>query len=224
MKKYIVYQHTNKYNGKSYVGITCQQENRRFRNGTGYEKCTYFYKAINKYGWESFNTDILFDGIDFETACKLEILLIKTLETSDKNKGYNTMLGGQNTEGMPEYVREKLRIANTGKKHSQETLNKMSKSHKGLLMGESNPMFGKGKCGSENPMYGMTGGKCPCSKEVIGDGLHFKCVQECADYFGIGYSSMRAYLNGQRKKPQVIIESHVRYKGVPNNGQAIQNS
>lgn len=67
----------------------------------------------------------------------------------------------------------------TGKQHSEEAKKKMSKSHKGKLCGEDNPMFGKpghmkgkhhteetkqkisqsrtGKCvGKDNPLYGTT--------------------------------------------------------------------
>lgn len=41
-----------------------------------------------------------------------------------------------------------------GKKHSEETLNKISKSLKGKKSGENNPMYGKGLFGESNGMYG----------------------------------------------------------------------
>ena len=62
-KNYCVYQHTNKINGKIYIGITCQKPEKRWGSqGRKYEECPYFWKAIQKYGWENFEHKILFDG------------------------------------------------------------------------------------------------------------------------------------------------------------------
>ena len=58
-KKYSVYVHTNKVNGKRYVGITCQRPEDRWKNGSPYRRCPYFYKAIRKYGWNGFMHDVL---------------------------------------------------------------------------------------------------------------------------------------------------------------------
>ena len=51
--EWIIYKHTNKVNGKVYVGQTKQTLDRRWRNGVGYtrDNCdTHFARAINKYG------------------------------------------------------------------------------------------------------------------------------------------------------------------------------
>ena len=75
MKKiYIVYLHRNKINNKCYVGQTCQKPEARWGlNGNGYKDQTYFYRAIQKYGWDNFEhiileTDISCDKID-EREC-----------------------------------------------------------------------------------------------------------------------------------------------------------
>lgn len=85
---YSVYKHTNLINNKSYIGITSQKcENRWGLNGKGYELQPKFYHAIQKYGWDNFQHDILYTNLDKETALKIEANLIQTYNTI-KN-GYN---------------------------------------------------------------------------------------------------------------------------------------
>ena len=98
-KTFCVYLHTNQNNGKKYVGITCQKPENRFLNGKGYQK-QYFGKAIRKYGWESFETKILFEGISEPEAKEKEIELIAELETNNPLVGYNITIGGDGTVGL----------------------------------------------------------------------------------------------------------------------------
>ena len=54
-RNYKVYVHINKINGKRYYGITKQKRiKRRWENGKGYKKQSYFYSDIEKYGWGNF--------------------------------------------------------------------------------------------------------------------------------------------------------------------------
>lgn len=85
---YSVYKHTNLINHKSYIGITSQKcENRWGINGKGYELQPKFYHAIQKYGWDNFQHDILYTNLNKETALKIEADLIKTYDTIEN--GYN---------------------------------------------------------------------------------------------------------------------------------------
>lgn len=91
-----VYIHTNKINGKMYVGQTIRGDNpnRRWANGNGYITQKYFYRAIQKYGWDNFDHEVIASNLTKEEADNFEILLIKQLKTYDKNYGYNATLGG----------------------------------------------------------------------------------------------------------------------------------
>lgn len=107
MRKFIVYMHTNKINGKRYIGITCNKpEDRWGSNGAGYLRKhrngkysqPLFARAILKYGWENFETTILFEGLSEVEAKAKEIELIAFYHTCIRDPeccGYNTTLGGE---------------------------------------------------------------------------------------------------------------------------------
>lgn len=92
---YYIYMHKNKINGKVYIGQTCQKPEYRWNNGEGYKESPYFYQAIKKYGWDSFEHIILFEGLTANEANQKEIDLIKEYNTMDENFGYNCQAGGQ---------------------------------------------------------------------------------------------------------------------------------
>ncbi len=127
-KKYCIYMHRNKRNGKIYIGQTSQKLNQRFRNGKGYINCSYFYKAIQKYGWENFEHLVLEDNLTSEQANIREQYYIKLYDATNKTKGYNTNSGGKNFI-MSDEQRKKLSIIKTGKpgtKHTQTYKQQMS--------------------------------------------------------------------------------------------------
>ena len=63
-----------KINDKCYIGITCQSKpERRWQNGLGY-KTQFFYRAIEKYGWDGFNHIILHKGLSENQAKCLKLL------------------------------------------------------------------------------------------------------------------------------------------------------
>lgn len=147
-KKWCVYKHTNKANGKVYIGQTCKNPKRRWRGGSGYKSCVYFYNAIEKYGWDSFEHEILYSNLTIEEANQIEQELISQYNSTDPKFGYNLMTGGGN--GSPnETVRQKMRKAQSkenngmwGKKHTAEARIKMSQSHADVS-GKNNPRWGK---------------------------------------------------------------------------------
>lgn len=93
-RKYFLYIHENKINGKVYVGITSKDKpEKRWLNGKGY-KGTYFYNAIQKYGWDGFEHKILFSNLSQEQAFALEKRIIKDLKANNREYGYNIADGG----------------------------------------------------------------------------------------------------------------------------------
>lgn len=94
-KKLCVYKHTNKINGKCYIGITSKNPNERWGiDGVGY-KGQYFYEAILKYGWENFLHEILYTDLTVEQACDKEIALINYYKSNNPKFGYNQSIGGE---------------------------------------------------------------------------------------------------------------------------------
>lgn len=90
---YIVYKHTSPSN-KVYIGITSRSPSKRWQNGRGYITNEYFYRAIQKYGWENIKHEVLFEGLTQEEACAKEIALIAEYKSTDYHYGYNNSIGG----------------------------------------------------------------------------------------------------------------------------------
>ena len=90
---YYLYAHVNKINYKIYIGITSKKPKYRWDNGNGYVNCTYFYKAIKKYGWDNFEHIVLAKNISKEFALKLEKFYIKKCNSHNEKYGYNCTTG-----------------------------------------------------------------------------------------------------------------------------------
>lgn len=78
-------------NGKTYVGITRQDIERRWCNGAGY-KHQPIYQKILEYGWKNIDHIVLHENLTREQAQDMEIELIKELDSI--NNGYNVSCGG----------------------------------------------------------------------------------------------------------------------------------
>jgi hypothetical protein len=107
---YLIYKHTNKLNGKSYIGQTSQKATLRWRNGTGYKESPIFYAAIQKYGFANFTHEILEENLATkELANQREQYWIAYYHTwiydPDCN-GYNSTQGGScnNTTALQKKV------------------------------------------------------------------------------------------------------------------------
>lgn len=180
-----IYIITNNTNGKRYIGQTINFTE-RFRCHiqklrTNKHPNSYLQNSWNKYGESSFKFDILLRCPDSELS-EMEIVLIKENRTLDRSFGYNLREGGTGGR-LSEETKEKLRLINLGKKHSEEqkqkittsllkhfesreghmrgkrhsdaTKSKMSRAHCGFKHSEaSKEKIRNSKFGALNPSYG----------------------------------------------------------------------
>lgn len=127
---FYVYRHTSP-NGKVYIGITSQDPERRWRaDGSGYRFNRRFFNAIQKYGWDNFKHEILFEGLTKREACEKEIQLIDEHKSYQFKYGYNQSLGGEHGELTDE---SKQKIAGKVRElwDDPEYRRHMSEVHKG---------------------------------------------------------------------------------------------
>ena len=94
MNNYVVYKHTAP-NGKSYIGITNNYEKRCYQHQKE-NSCRAFYDAIQTFGFNNFQHEILVDNLLKEDALKIEKQLIKKHNTIYPN-GFNLKCGGEKT-------------------------------------------------------------------------------------------------------------------------------
>ena len=131
---YVLYLHIAP-SGKKYFGITGQKPKERWRNGQGYRTNQYFWRAIEKYGWNNIRHIILADDLTKDDACLFEQILIALYDTTNHNNGYNNSLGGEHGRHSEESKR-KISEAKKGKQLSEEHKQKISESHKGYRHSE----------------------------------------------------------------------------------------
>lgn len=136
---YLVYKITNKANGKIYIGA-----HRTDRLDDGYMGSGKAIKsAIEKYGLQSFEREILFEATTAEEMFDHEAKLV-TREFVSRDDTYNLQPGGSGYFCFPmdEQRRSEIsRGAFLGKSHSVDARIKMSKAKS--YDGTNNPQFGK---------------------------------------------------------------------------------
>ena len=186
---YCVYIHTNKINNKKYVGQTIHGDNPnlRWKNGSGYRNQLYFYQAIQKYGWDNFEHEVVASNLTKEESDNFEKLLIKKIYTYDRNFGYNLTLGGGGSSGcrVTEETRRKMSEARIGVRLSDETKSKIGAASKGRNVGRKHTFeelekMRKSKVRNPNKRGGAPKGlvKSEDVKRKIQEGSHKKQVAQ----------------------------------------------
>ena len=144
----IIYRVTNKINGKMYIGQTVKSLSKRIHSHINIALSggdnIYFHKAIKKYGKENFTWSTIAECNSLEELNIAEIEMIKKYNTF--SNGYNLTKGGEGNVGFRHKEETKRKIGNAnkgksrhkgkkhpmyGKYHTEESKEKMSRSHKG---------------------------------------------------------------------------------------------
>ena len=189
---YSVYVHTTP-SGKMYVGITKQKPEYRWgRNGINY-KGQMFYNAIEKYGWDNIEHEIIAEHLTEDEAKNFEITLIDKLHTADNRYGYNVTLGGESGNGY--------KWSEEGKKKISENSKKMwaREGFKESRCGENASAYGR--TGEKHPMYGKRGADNPNSKKVIciTTGEIYDSAKIASKVIGVSPSSLCTVCRGEKK-------------------------
>ena len=217
---YTVYQHKNKINGKIYIGITSQKpEDRWGSQGCNYKSSPHFYSAIQKYGWNNFEHNILFTGLTKEQACLKEQELIKEYDLMNREFDYNSTSGG-NIFVMNEETKQKISQAMMGNKNglghpcSEEKKKKISEAQKGKEFTKEH---------KQKLSEAAKNRHVPCSedkKQTLKEKSHkkpvyceeldkvFESVQECGRQLGIPATNISKLCNGRGK---TLKGYHLRY-------------
>lgn len=143
---YCVYVHTSP-SGKKYVGQTGKTPEQRWgKDGVHYLKKRNgdymhpaFARAVLKYGWDNIEHEIVASNLTKEEADNFEKLLIEKLNTKSHQYGYNLKDGGLGGGGFSEETLKKMSESHKGIKQSEETIRKRAEK----LRGENNPNYGK---------------------------------------------------------------------------------
>ena len=117
MKTWTVYTHVSP-SGGVYVGISSNIKDRWSSGGKRY--CTYnsvFKNAIEKYGWDSIQHNLILEGISKTEAIYAEKYLIKWHKSHGNS--YNITDGGEGTSGM-KFSEERIRHAQEAKMQNRD--------------------------------------------------------------------------------------------------------
>lgn len=206
----VIYKATNTINGKSYIGKTTKGLSRRKMEHYSFIKAiTYFQHAIEKYGKNSFEWQIIKECFSGTELSESEIFYIKLFKTNNPKYGYNMTNGGDgfaygelNPVNRPE-VKAKIiaKLKTNNGSFRQDVKDKISKTLTGRKLTEEHKNnIGEGSKGHK----GSKGSNNPNSKKWIvifpdGHELEIKGLREfCRDY-NLNAKLMRRTVNDLTK-------------------------
>lgn len=168
MNNYVVYIYRNVINGKVYIGQTSNPQKRC--NECNYKGCSYFYHAIQKYGWNNFEHLIIKDNLNAELADYWEKLLITYFDSTNEAYGYNLSEGG-----AKKCILRGDKNGFYNKTHSEESIAKMKEK----------------KTGGNNPLAKPA--ICLTTNEI------FPSAKEASDWCGASRQHINRVCRGERK-------------------------
>lgn len=191
-----IYKITCVDNQKVYIGQTSETIEKRFARHMGYQKDdsdTKFYRAVRKYGRDSFRIEAIDYADSQEELDQKEKYYIDYYDSV--KKGYNSKdsigkCGGDTLSSHQNIkeIKEKIRKSKLGDKNPMRIY--------GGLHGEQNGMFGK--CGKDNPFAK----RCMAISIDGTDIIEFDTLTELKEYFNVttlGMVTLRC--QGKTKSP-----------------------
>jgi group I intron endonuclease len=214
---FLVYCHKNKINGKRYIGFTSyvHNPNRRWRDGLGYLNSHHkvFAAAIEKYGWENFEHEILECNIatreEVNTREKYWIAKYHTYVGDPECWGYNATVGGCGSKGriVSEAEKEWRRQLKLGTKRSHEALQKQSKTLKGRPQNMTPKKIAQLKACGE--LLSAAARKKRRPVMCIETGERWDSLTEAALAIGVAETTIGACLHGRQKTVKGL---HIKYE------------
>lgn len=103
----LIYKATNQINNKVYIGQTStsleQRKKQHIYNATHKIKKSYFYSALQSYGVDNFNWEILEDNLNIENLNERECYWINYYQSNNPDFGYNMTSGGDNADNLDKW-------------------------------------------------------------------------------------------------------------------------
>jgi group I intron endonuclease len=195
--------------GRIYIGQSIDIERRfRFYKQMNCKKQPVLYASLKKYGVETHTFEIL------------EVCDELILDTRERywQEHYNVLNGGLNcnlteTSDKPkrhsEQTKEKISKSHMGKKISDESKQKMSKTKKNTTLGKGNSFYGKTHS-DEFKQYRSkirSNGGNPNSKLVLNleTGVYYDCAKNAVLTTNYQYKNFTSWLNGKYKNTTSFI-------------------
>lgn len=180
--------------------------------------------AINKYGWENIQHNILEIGLTEEEAKKREIYYIEKYQTNDLEYGYNRTTGGDSVLTKPV-------IFNDKKYHSLEDFcnsNNLSLKTVGdWLCGKTpmDPFYYDRGLRYENQTRKITRSKTTFRRKVLCDDEEFDSLRDFCRKNDLNSGSVSHWLNGDKGMPEFWYNRGLRYadESIPKVHKAVKS-
>lgn len=176
-------------------------ETRWSGNGTQYrprnkKTSRPFWNAINKYGWDNFEKEILENNLTFDEAIEGEIFYIAFFDATNKEKGYNLSRGGNGGRVYLEHPKGMLGKSQTTYQKETHKTWASNKDNNCMVNGQvswgethEHPRGMKGKKQSEKQKAVARNNKYSCKKVIAtlpnGETKNFNSIKECAEHFNV---------------------------------------
>jgi hypothetical protein len=202
---YSVYIHTVNENGKRYVGQCTGDPYKRWGAAGHRYKGQFFYKAIEKYGWNNITHEIVATNLTLKEADKLEKELISKYKTNKRQYGYNIASGGRDGAGSPGGKNHNARpVVCIETNQIWECANYCAKDIGVNPASLQESLYNGYRCKGFHYRYiddESYIAKNPHSVQCIETGQIWKTVQECAVEVGVTPRTIWRYCSGNRKCP-----------------------